>query len=308
MRFFEMIYHRVIQGSVETVIFIDDQVDAAFASLVRAILFIFGLLFLGIVIGMIGSVFHWYELSEIGDGIQIPARFIFALNYFLGGMLLLILAARTGVLLTGIPSTYDFLRKIVFGVTDPIPGVKGLVLPEAITAKDARWIYSLLWATLATLQLVSGYAIVFPVYNNPIGFLLVLGAIWPILFGALINEVGGVWLKRYGFANVTFGASIIIGYSLTYPFPNIWAHFVRRLDVVWVLASSNYFVGLFFFFAIVGLVISLGYSVIKKNSAAMGASIFFVVLFLFVIFFGDRTVKAWENFESRNPVTFTRNL
>ncbi len=308
MRFFEMIYHRVIQGSVETVIFIDDQVDAAFASLVRAILFIFGLLFLGIVIGMIGSVFHWYELAEIGDGIQIPARFIFALNYFLGGMLLLILAARTGVLLTGIPSTYDFLRKTVFGVTDLIPGVKGLVLPEVIKTKEVKKIYSLLWATLATLQLISGYAIVFPVYNNPIGFLIVLGAIWPILFGALMNEVGGEWLKMYGFAHVAFGVSIIFYFSITYPFPHIWTHFVKRLDIVWALASSNYFVGLFFFFAIVGLIISLLYTVIKRNSAAMGASIFFIVLFLFVIFFGDRTVQAWENFESRNPVTFTRNL
>jgi hypothetical protein len=293
MNFFRMIYHNLRYGVASTVIFIDNQVDAALASMVRAVIFVFGLILIGTIVGGIGYWLDDYFLMR-------AAQYIFAFDYFAGGFLSLILAARFGVLITVLPLAYNLIRRIVHEATDPLPFMDGVDLPEALSRENAAFIYRILWASLATLQLIGCYAILFPIYTNPLSFLVVLGAGWGIVYGALTVGVGGEWLKRYGYANVAIGALMIIGFTLTYPFPNIWTSFIARWNGMWnsfgsfeALAAVNYWVAVLYFIVIVGFLISIAHFAWTRRGA--GVMVGFLVALLFLMFLGTRTVDAIGN-------------
>jgi hypothetical protein len=295
MNFLRMIYHNFRYGAASTVIFIDNQVDAALAAMVRAVVFVFGLVAIGTIIGWLGF--------------PRAAQYIYAVGYFVGGSLSLILAARMGVLITAFPLAYDLVRRIVRETTEALPGVNGVNLPEILTQQNASWIYRVLWATLATLQMVSCYAIVFPIYTNPLSFLVVLGAGWAILYGALTVGVGNTWLTRYGYLNVGIGISMIIAYTLTFPFPNIWINFGIRWNGMWTsfgeweaLTAVHYFAAVLYFVVVVGSIISVAYAIVRKGQG-IAVAVLFLVALLFMIILGPRTATALSTPVSPDKVT-----
>ena len=286
MNFFRRIIHQLRHWGADVAEFVANQVDSATAALLRAIVFIFGLLLIGTLVG------YFYPQA---------ASYIFAINFFVGGFLLMILAARIGVLITILPAAYNFIRNFVHDVTDAVPGPNAVNLPDPYTRFEVDRFYQLLWATLATLQLISAFAIVVPVHTSPFRFLIVLGSVWLILFGALAVGVGGDWIKKYAYLNVGIGVTLLLGFALAIVFPNIWSSFIGRINDVYALftnveglAETNYWIALLLFIAVVGFLVSLLVAYFWDYRGAVWA-VAFAIGFLFLVFLGPRTVTLAEN-------------
>ncbi|HEX3099926.1 MAG TPA: hypothetical protein VHQ41_03050 [Patescibacteria group bacterium] len=195
--------------------------------------------------------------------------------------------------------------------TEALPFTNGIDLPEGLSASQVETAWRIVWATLATLQVLAGYALVFPVYTNPLSFLAVMGAGWGILYGALGNvEEGGKWLRHYCLMHVVFSVILLVAFTLSFPYPNLWNNLVARSETIWTslftmehLAAINYPMAVIWFIAVVGSLISVGVAFYVRNAAGFSIAVIFVVMLLFLIFLGQRTVDAASNLHDASGTT-----
>ncbi len=298
MNFLQMIFGRLIGTGADVILWVDDNIDAAFASLVRAAAFIGALLVSGTLIG------YWANVPRF-------AMWLFGFAWLFGGLLLVIFAARCAVALTGITYGYEAIRTVLNQGTEWLPG-DGLNLPEGPSADAVRFVYQVIFSIAATLQLLCAYAIIFPVYTNPFAFLVVAGCSWAILFGAcIVGSENGTWLRFYGILNVLVGIGLAIAYSLGYMAPNLWSGVTDRIETIGPkytamenLASTNYGMAIVLFIAFAGLLLSIVFTAVSKNKkAGLPMVALFVVLLAFLIFLGERTVAAFGPAPRNNPTS-----
>ncbi len=296
---------------------VQDTIVALRHALVRYSIFSAGLVILAALIGRGGYMSRTIDANGSLSAMTYAEHFavwLFALNYFIGAVLIGIMIFRALPFLFGIPAATGIARAIL----DNSP----LKLDLGVdTAKDSYQLVSRgLWATAVSLQLFGLFMTIVPIYRSFTAFLLVLGSVALIAFAVIGRGVGGEWFNKFLMANIIVAVTVIAFCVLHVIFPNLLSGMSSRFDGLWTsfvgmetVARESYIMGVLWFIAIVGAIASLiylGYHFFftEEKKIAWKVVGLWVVLFLFLVFLGPRTVdaanEAFNWLGDRTPTNF----